>query len=77
MRMLRKKEYCAIYNWVNHKSLKNFYILYRDGFEICHIWWRPFFRCWRIFKHTYLDNRYKKISADENMHYFYIEKNEC
>lgn len=74
MRILEKKVYCAIYNWINHKSLKNFCVLYRDSFCIRHIWWRPLWRCWRIFKHTYLDGRYERISADEKMHYLYIEK---
>lgn len=74
MSFLRKKVYYAIYNWVNHKSLKNFYILYRDTFEFRHIWWRPLFRCWRIFKHTCIDDRYKKIAIDKNMFCSYIDK---
>lgn len=76
MSISKKEIYCAIYNWVNHKSLKNFYVLYRDSFEFHHMWWRPLFRCWRIFKHTYLDGRYEKISADKDMYYSYIKKNE-
>lgn len=29
---INHKNFEAIYNWLNHKSLKNFCILYRDGF---------------------------------------------
>lgn len=77
MNISKKELYCAIYNWINHKSLKNFFVLYRDGFELRHMWRRPLFRCWRIFKHTYLDGRYKKISTDKDMYDFYIKKNKC
>lgn len=68
------KTYMAIYNWVNHKSLKNFCVLYRDGFLFNHLWSRPLWRCWRIFRNTHLNNRYNEILADEDMRYFYIEK---
>lgn len=68
------KTYMAIYNWMNHKSLKNFCVLYRDGFLFNHLWSRPLWRCWRIFRNTHLNNRYNEILADEDMRYFYIEK---
>ena len=68
------ESYIAIYNWMNHKSLKNFYILYRDGFLFNHLWSRPLWRCWRILRNTHLNNRYHEVLADEDMRYFYIEK---
>lgn len=71
---IRYKSYMAIYNWINHKSIKNFCILYRDGFDFKHLWARPLWRCWRIFRNTHINHRYEEILADEDMHYFYIEK---
>lgn len=76
MSVLKENVYRAIYNWVNHKSFKNFCMLYRDTFTFRFIWWRPLFRCWRIFKHTCIDGRYKMIATDKNMYCLYIE-NEC
>ena len=38
---INHKSFEAIYNWMNHKSLKNFCILYRDGFLFNHLWSRP------------------------------------
>lgn len=70
------ESYMAIYNWMNRKSLKNFCILYRDGFLFNHLWSRPLWRCWRIFRNTHFNNRYNEILADEDMRYFYLEKGE-
>ena len=58
---INHKTFEAIYNWINHKSLKNFCILYRDGFLFNHLWSRPLWRCWRIFRNTCLNNRYNEI----------------
>ena len=41
MLMLNKKQFIAIYNWVNHKSIKTFIAVYRDAFDINFMWWRP------------------------------------
>ena len=74
MQAIPRKTYIAIYNWINHKSIKNFCILYRDGFYFNHLWSRPLWRCWRIFRNTHINNRYQDILTDVDMHYFYIEK---
>lgn len=68
------KTFEAIYNWMNHKSLKNFCVLYRDGFLFNHLWARPLWRCWRIFRNTYLNNRYNEIVADKEKHCPHLEK---
>ena len=73
---INHKAFEAIYNWMNHKSLKNFCILYRDGFLFNHLWSRPLWRCWRIFRNTYLNNRYNEIVVDKEKHCFSLEKGE-
>lgn len=73
MRMISKKFFIAVYNWVNHKSIKNFCTLYRDGFVLLHLWNRPLWRCWTIFKHTYIDKRYIKISKNEDFIIWYLK----
>lgn len=73
---INHKSFEAIYNWMNHKSLKNFCILYRDSFLFNHLWSRPLWRCWRIFRNTCLNNRYNEIVADKKKHCFSLEKGE-
>lgn len=52
----------AVILWNHKKSFKNFIRLYKKGFEkhsIMFYW--PIWKVWRIFKNTYLNNRYKEI----------------
>lgn len=72
MLMLNKKQFIAIYNWVNHKSIKTFIAVYRDAFDINFMWWRPLWRCWRIFRNTYINKRYSEIAKAKEMQHFYL-----
>lgn len=74
MLTIRYTAYIAIYNWMNHRSIKNFFILYREGFDVARSWSRPLWRCWRIFRNTHINHRYQEILADEDMRNVYIEK---
>ena len=61
-----KKAYDAIIRWVENPSIKNFFKLYKDGFIIRFIWWRPLWRIWRIIRNT-ATGRYKKIASDDSL----------
>jgi len=80
MRNIHYKTFIAIYNWMEEKSFKNFISLYRYGFtytgRVSRIFSRPLWRCWRIFRNTYLNNRYAEIAADEDLIHFYLTKSE-
>lgn len=52
----------AITNWNHKKTFYNFICLYKKGFEKHSImYYCPIWKIWRIFKNTYLNNRYKEI----------------
>ena len=61
-----KRGYDAIVRWVENPSIKNFFKLYRDGFTIRFIWWRPLWRIWRIICNT-VNGRYKQIANDDSL----------
>ena len=61
-----KKAYNAIVCWVENPSIKNFFKLYKDGFFIRFIWWRPLWRIWRIIRNT-ITGRYKEIASDDSL----------
>lgn len=69
---MEQKGFIAIYNWVNHKSIKNFINVYRDSFRFRFMWWRPLWRCWRIIKHTYIDKRYDKVVARKDYQAWFL-----
>lgn len=64
--MENKKAYDAIVCWVEKPSVKNFFKLYRDGFTIRFIWWRPLWRIWRIIRNT-VTGKYKQIANDNSI----------
>ena len=61
-----KKAYNAIVIWVKNPSIKNFFKLYKDGFLIRFIWWRPLWRIWRIIRNT-ITGRYKEIANNKEL----------
>ena len=67
-----KRGYDAIVNWVENPSIKNFFKLYKDGFTIRFIWWRPLWRIWRIIRNT-VTGRYKEIANDDSLKEKYSE----
>lgn len=77
MKNISYVNFIAIYNWMEKKSLKNFIQLYEHGFTytgIRRIFARPLWRCWRIFRNTYLNNRYAEIATDKDLINFYLIK---
>jgi hypothetical protein len=63
---MNKKTYAAIVKWVEHKSLKNFFKLYKDGFLFNRLWTCPLWRIWRIIRNT-ITKRYDEIAKDKTL----------
>lgn len=53
----------VVTNWNHKKTFHNFIQLYKKGFENNHsiMYYCPIWKVWRIFKNTYLNNKYKEI----------------
>ena len=58
--MITKIQYLAIDNWLKEKSWKNFKALFILGFNLKY-WQRPFWKCWRIVRNTWIIKTYYNI----------------
>lgn len=56
--------FLAVCAWNHKKNLQTFKDIYKHCSEVKRLTYRPLWRLYIIFKHTWIDHRYKKIEED-------------